>query len=369
MAELLHVLQVVTKMDRGGLETFVMNMYRNVDRSRVQFDFLCHRDGSFAYDDEIKALGGRIFRVPRCNPLDPRYLKAIDSFFEGHHYRVVHSHIDCMSALPLAVAKRHGAIVRIAHSHNSRQDRDLKYPLKLVCKRFITREATDLFACGVDAGRWMFGTDDFTVVRNAIDVDAYAFDTARSTRVRRELGIHESTLVVGHVGRFAPAKNHSFILSVFSEVLKLRSDAVLVLVGDGELRSETELRARELGIADSVRFLGVRSDVPDLMQAMDVFLMPSHYEGLPLVLVEAQASGLPCVISESIPVDCDLRGSSITRLSLGASFAEWAAMVDRASGETMRINGVDIVKRSGFDAQEMAGWLESFYLERAEMTG
>lgn len=369
MSKPLRVLQVLTSLDRGGMETMTMNFYRRMDRDRVQFDFLLHREEGGDYEGEARSLGARIYRVPRQNPLDPRYWKALDSFFSDHLYRVVHAQLDCMSALPLAVAKRHGAIVRIAHSHNSHQDRDLKYPLKLVCKRFITREATDLFACGVDAGRWMFGTDDFTVVRNAIDVDAYAFDTARSTRVRRELGIHKSALVVGHVGRFAPAKNHSFILSVFADVLKLRPDAVLILVGDGELRSETELRTRELGIADSVRFLGVRSDVPDLMQAMDVFLMPSHYEGLPLVLVEAQASGLPCVISESIPVDCDLRGSSITRLSLDASVTEWAAMVARASGETIRINGVDIVKRSGFDAREMAGWLESFYLERAEMTG
>ena len=211
----------------------------------------------------------------------------------------------------------------------------------------------------------MFGTDDFTVVRNAIDVDAYAFDANRREHVREAFGIAPSALVVGHVGRFSPVKNHAFVLDVFVETLKLRPDAVLILVGDGELRVETERRAEVLGISSNVHFLGMRSDVADLMQAMDVFFMPSRYEGLPLVLVEAQASGLPCVISASIPVDCDLRGSSITRLSLDAPVAEWAAMVVGASGEAVRSGGAEIVRRAGFDARETASWLGSFYLDRA----
>lgn len=362
MAGPFRVLQVVTKMDRGGLETFVMNMYRNMDRSRVQFDFLCHREGHFSYDDEIKALGGRIYRVPRCNPFDSRYLNEVDAFFAERPYRVVHSHIDCMSALPLAAARRHGAAVRIAHSHSSRQDRDIKYPLKLVCKRFIRREATDLFACGVEAGRWMFGTDDFTVVRNAINVDEYAFDEGRRERVRTVLDIAASALVVGHVGRFAPVKNHAFILETFSELLKLRPDAVLLLAGDGELLPDTERRASELGISDSVRFLGVRSDVPDLMQAMDVFVMPSLYEGLPLVLVEAQASGLPCVISDSVPTDCDLEGSDISRLSLSVPATRWAEVLSGILVDRDRTGGADVVKKAGFDARETARWLQSKYL-------
>lgn len=361
----LRVLQVVTNMDRGGLETFVMNMYRRVDRSRVQFDFLCHRDGSFAYDGEIEALGGRIYRVPRCNPLDPRYLKAIDSFFEEHPYRVVHSHINCMSALPLAAARRHESVVRIAHSHNSRQDRDLKYPLKLACKRRIRHEATDLFACGVEAGRWMFGTDDFTVVRNAIDVDVYAFDETRRQRVRAALGVAPLAPVVGHVGRFSHVKNHAFILEVFAALLGQRPDAILLLVGDGELRPDIERRAEELAISGSVRFLGVRSDVPELMQAMDAFLMPSLYEGLPLVLVEAQASGLPCVISDCIPADCDLEGSSMVRLPLSAPLNQWSEALTDVVGKTARIDGATIVRKAGFDAEETASWLQDYYLRNA----
>ncbi len=362
MAEPLRVLQVVTKMERGGLETFVMNMYRSIDRARVQFDFLCHRDGHFAYDDEIEALGGRIYRVPRCNPLDPRYLKAVDGFFIEHLYRVVHSHINCMSALPLAAARRHGATTRIAHSHNSCQDRDFKYPLKLACKRFIRREATDLFACSVEAGRWMFGVDGFTVVHNAIDVDAYVFDEARRERARAELGVTPFAPIVGHVGRFSPVKNHAFILEIFAELLKFRPDAVLLLAGDGELRPDVERRAEGLGVSSSVRFLGVRSDVPDLMRSMDAFLMPSIYEGLPLVLVEAQASGLPCVISDSIPRDCDLEGSFVARLSISSPAERWAEALAGVFGKTVRSDGAIFVKKAGFDVRETASWLQDFYL-------
>lgn len=365
MTEPLRVLQVMTSLDRGGMETMTMNFYRNIDRTRVQFDFLLHRDEEGDYEAEARSLGARIFRVPRQNPLSRNYWRALDHFFVCHPYKIVHVQLDCMSALPLAVARRHGSAVRIAHSHNSQQDRDYKYPLKLVCKRFIRREATDLFACGVEAGRWMFGTDDFTVVRNAIDVGAYTFDENRRERVRGALGIAPSATVIGHVGRFSPAKNHAFILDVFAETLKLRSDSVLVLVGDGELRAEAERRAEALDISSKVHFLGVRSDVASLMQSMDVFLMPSRYEGLPLVLVEAQASGLPCVISSRIPSDCDLRGSSIARLSLDSPVTEWAAMVAGASGKTARSNGVEIVSRAGFDAREVASWLGSFYLDRA----
>lgn len=166
--EPLRVLVVVTSMNRGGLETFTMNVYRALNRSKVQLDFLLHRSDSGAYEEEIESLGGHIYRVRRQNPLDPRYWTALNEFFAKHPYEVVWAQLDCLSAEPLAAAARHGAIVRVAHSHNSYQDRDLKYPLKMLCKPLIKRYATDLFACGEEAGRWMFNTDDFEVVRNCI---------------------------------------------------------------------------------------------------------------------------------------------------------------------------------------------------------
>lgn len=367
--EPLRVLVVTTNMNRGGLETFTMNVYRALDRDKVQLDFLLHRPTRGAYDDEIEALGGRIYRIRRQNPLDPRYWSALDGFFAEHLYRAVWVQLDCMSAEPLAAAARHGAVVRVAHSHNSRQDRDLKYPLKMLCKRSIKRYTTDLFACGEEAGRWMFGTGDFKVVRNCIDVDAYAFDPAVRAEARRELGLADGAPVVGHVGRFDAVKNHTFLLDVFAALRERRPDAVLLLAGDGPLRAEMEKKAAGLGIDSSVMFLGVRPDVARLMQAMDCFVMPSLYEGLPMALVEAQAAGLPCLISNVIPHDCDIEGGSIKRESLGAGADEWASRVDgMLIAGRGRSAGARAVAEAGFDAKATATWLQDYFLTADQAT-
>lgn len=366
MSRPLRVLQVVTKMDRGGLETFIMNMYRTVNRDLVQFDFLCHRNGKHDYDDEIEQLGGRIYYVSRANPLSLNYWYELNKFFDIHSYKVVHSHIDCMSAEPLAAAARNGVKVRIAHSHNSRQDKDLKYPLKMACKPFIKKYATDLFACGEEAGRWMFETDNFAVIKNAIDVSQYAFDRNLRLATRGVLGIKPNSHVIGHVGRFQPVKNHEYIVRVFNALLKRDPNAILLLVGQGETLESTRKLVENLGIDSSVRFLGVRSDVSNLMMAMDVFIMPSLYEGLPLVLVEAQSSGLPCVISDTIPVDCDIDKRLIQRLPLSDSVDRWAArLCESVSAELDRSSGATAVRNAGFDVIDQAARLQAFYLEKA----
>lgn len=359
----LRVLVVTTTMNRGGLETFTMNVYRALNRSKVQFDFLLHRSAKGAYDDEIHVLGGQIYRICRQNPLDPRYWMALNNFFTQHPYQIVWAELDCMSAEPLAAAARHGAVVRVAHSHSSRQDRDFKYPLKMICKSFIRFFATDLFACGEEAGKWMFGTNDFKVVKNCIDVDAYSYDPVVRRSVRQELGLVDDAPVVGHVGRFDAVKNHAFILDTFASLHGRRHDAVLLLVGDGPLRSEIEKKTDELDIRDSVIFLGVRSDVSRLMQAMDCFVMPSLYEGLPMVLVEAQASGLPCLISNTIPRDCDIEGSNIEREELQDGAEKWALRIEDALlREHNRSEGAIAVKAAGFDSKNMAAWIQDFFL-------
>lgn len=361
--EPMRVLMVMTSMDRGGMETFTMNVYRAIDRSKVQFDFLLHRDFKGAYDDEIERLGGKIYHVRRQNPFDPRYWMALNKFFDHHAYRVVHVQLDCLSAEPLFAAAKHGSIVRIAHSHSSRQDRDFKYPIKLLCKPFIKYAATDLFACGYEAGKWMFGTDDFEIIRNCIDVDSCAFDPAVRTETRRELCIPVGAPVIGHVGRFVPAKNHFFLLEMFSHLLREQPEALLILVGDGPLREEAERKSKELGIEHSVKFLGVRSDVARLMQAFDCFVMPSVYEGLPMVLVEAQAAGLPCVISDSIPSDCDIYSGSIERENLDAGYEIWSERVCSViMSQRDRSSGALAVRSAGFDSFETAHRLQDFYL-------
>lgn len=366
--EPIRVLQVVTKMDRGGLETFIMNLYREIDRNRIQFDFLLHRKEPGAFDEEIKDLGGNLYYVPRSNPLNPGYFHSLCYFFKHHQYLIVHSHIDCMSALPLAAARKNGVPVRIAHSHSSRQDKDYKYVLKSICKRRIRYEATCMFACGVRAGKWMFGTDDFVVINNAIDAARYRYDPSARTKTRRELGIPNNAFVIGHVGRFSPVKNHIFVVQVFMELLNRLPGAILLLVGDGETRNDVEQSVEALGIQDSVIFAGVRADVSNMLQSMDVLLMPSLYEGLPLSLVEAQAAGLPCVISSSIPTDCDFQGSYIRRVSLEENIEVWTGeVVNALNCIRSREDGVHVVETAGFDIRQEARRLELIYM--AELNG
>ena len=360
-----RVLQVVTTMDRGGLETMLMNYYRHVDREKVQFDFLVHRQERAAYDDEIEALGGTIYRLPRLVPWSRAYLSALDAFFDGHpEYRVVHVHQDCLSSVILKVAAKHGVPVRIAHSHNANQDKNLKYPIKLWYRRSIPRYATGLFACGKDAGDWMFQGAPYEIINNAIDAKTHTCDWMKRTDVRQQLGIVDE-LVVGHVGRFNPQKNHPFLLEIFSALLNREPNAVLLLVGGGEDMPKLQTKAQALGIAEHVRFLGVRSDVADLMQAMDVFVFPSLYEGLPVTMVEAQAAGLPCIISDKIPPECILTDGLVDVMPLSAKPEVWAERIlEKRAFERADRRGE--IAAHGFDITTEAIKLQEFYLEAAK---
>lgn len=358
----IRILQVVTYMGRGGLETMLMNYYRHMDRSLVQFDFLTHRHDKADYDDEIERLGGKIYHLPRLVPWSPGYRHALNQFFLAHpEYRIVHAHQDCLSSVILKAAKKSGVPVRIAHSHSSSQDKDIKYPIKLFYKRFIPRYATQLFACGEDAGRWMFNGSDFKVLKNAIDVSSYKFQAERRALIRCSLGIPDNNLVIGHVGRFSYPKNHLYLIDIFASVHARNPNTSLLLVGDGELRPQIEQKIQDLGLKDAVILTGVRNDVADLLQAMDIFVFPSLYEGLPVTLVEAQASGLPCIISSQIPIDCDLT-TLIRRISLKENATHWADKILEV--DQVRPDTSAAIAAAGFDITQNAKWLQNYYLEQ-----
>ena len=365
----IRVLQVVTYMGRGGLETMLMNYYRKIDREKIQFDFLVHRDFETDYDEEIQRLGGRIYRLSRLNPVSKVYLDQLDSFFKEHReYRIVHSHLDCMAGIPLKYAKKNGVPVRIAHAHNSNQTKDKKYLLKLLYKRMIPKYATDFYACSEAAGKWMFGGHDFSVLNNAIDAKKYSYDPEMAIKVRDELKIPEEAVVVGHVGRFDPPKNHEMIVKIFAEVLKRVSGAKLLLVGGGDLQHTVQSQVISLGIQDHVIFTGIRSDVCDLLQAMDVFLFPSLYEGLPVSIIEAQAAGLPCIISDKVPIECK-KTDLVQQMNLSESCGSWAEKVITAAKQNKRRDTSEEIKKAGFDVCENARQLEEFYLDAYESAG
>ena len=361
----IRVLQVVTHMERGGLESMLMNYYKHVDRERVQFDFLVHRQERAAFDDEIESLGGRIYRLPRLVPWSKSYLSALNHFFDKHpEYKVIHVHQDCLSSVILKAAAQHNVPVRVAHSHSANQDKNLKYPVKLWYKRFIPQYATNLFACGKDAGDWMFGGASYQIINNAIDVAAYTYDPTKRQEMRRQLGL-ENDFTIGHVGRFNQPKNHPFLIDIFAALLKKEPNAVLLLVGGGEGMSKMQEKVQELGIAEHVRFLGVRSDVADLMQAMDMFVLPSLYEGLPVTMVEAQAAGLPCIISDKVPPECILTEGLVDVMPLSASPSAWAEKI-LAKRAIPRTDRRAEIAAHGFDITTEAVKLQEFYLKTYE---
>ena len=359
---MIRILHVVTHMNRGGLETMIMNYYRNIDRNQVQFDFLTHRPYEGVYGEEIKQLGGCIYHLPRLNPFSPSYLKALESFFETHkEYKIVHVHQDCMSGVILKVALKYNVPVRIAHSHSSSQDKDIKYPIKLLFKPSIKKYANYFFSCGEKAGKWMFDGQHFEIINNAIDARKYVFNEEIRKEQRENWGLNDSDIVIGHVGRFCPPKNHEFLIEVFSELLK-KKQFKLVLVGKGELKKTIEAKVTELGMEDSVIFTGLRNDVPNILQMFDAFVFPSVYEGFPVALLEAQASGLHCFVSDRVSAECNVT-DLVETISIKEEAEVWADHIIKGTQKGVRRNTYNEIKNAGYDIIENAGYLVRRYEE------
>lgn len=301
----MRVAQVLNRMDSGGIEAVVMNYYRHIDRSRVQFDFYFAEGSTFPQRQELERLGAGIYPVPAYSrPL--AYHRALYMAFKQRGYKVAHAHLSTMSVFALLAAWRAGVPVRICHNHSTAAwGEGKKTLLKYLLRPFNKLFATDWFACGEKAGRWMYGDRAFEkgkvhVMPNAIETEKFSFDPAARARLREELGIPRAAFVVGHVGRFTYAKNHEFLLQVFALLKQQRPGCKLLLVGEGELEQKVKNKAAELGLQNDVIFTGARSDVAKLYSAMDVFCLPSRYEGFPVVALEAQANGLPFLFSSEI---------------------------------------------------------------------
>ena len=362
--EPIRVLHVVTNMSYGGLENLLMNYYRNIDKNIIQFDFLTHVDIKQDFEMEIEELGGKIYRLPRMNPFSLKYRKQLDKFFDHHkEYKIIHSHLDCMAGVPLKIAKKKNIPIRIAHSHSSNQNRNLKYIIKLLYKKSIPQYATQLFSCGKKAGDWMFDGNKYVIMQNAIDANAFRYSIEKSKEYREKFDISEE-YIIGHVGQFRVEKNHLFLIEVFAEILKIDEKCKLLLIGKGPQMEEVKIKVEELQIADKVIMLGARADIEKLMQMMDVFVLPSIYEGLPVTMIEAQASGLPCVISDRVPLECKII-DEVQQISLEANPSEWARAILAYKNYDRKDTYIEIQK-ARFDIKENVKWLEEFYCNNYE---
>lgn len=353
---MIRILQVVNIMDRAGIENMLMNYYRRIDKSKIQFDFLTHRDKKGAYDDEIVSLGGKIYYAPRLYPQNyTKYLKYMAEFFENHkEYIIVHSHIDSMSYMPLLAAKRAGVPIRIAHSHSTSIDYDYKWILKQFFRNNICSVANYYAACSQKAGEYLFGKRNVEIIYNAIDIKRFSFNEMIREQKRKELSINDK-YVIGHVGRFTNAKNHFFIIKVFEKVLSKNKNCVLLLVGTGELKDKVEKYVRDNGLVEHVLILSNRDDVNDLYQTMDVFVFPSKYEGLGMGAVEAQISGLNTIVSTNVPPEVKI-SSDITFLPL--EIDKWVqAVMSLEMNKERKTNSND-----EYDIEKAAKKLSKYYL-------
>lgn len=360
----IRVLQIIGNVCGGGVEAVVMNYYRHIDRTKVQFDFVIDGYEKSLLDDEIESLGGRVYKVERYNKNVLRQICQIYRIVKDNKYEIVHSHMNTLAVFSLFAAWLGGARVRIVHNHTttSKQEK-IRSLLKYVLRPFSRVFANVFIACSKSAGRWMFGDRvDMRAVRivnNAIDVQRFAYDKILRKEGREQFGIKRETVVIGHVGRFVYVKNHRFLIDIISKLVKKNKDVALVLIGDGPLLEETASEAKKRGLEQQIRFLGLQKNVADLYNIMDIFLLPSWYEGLPVVAVEAQANGLPCIVSDKVSDECKLT-SSVSFMSLEKSAEEWADEILCCKNERNPYAAQELAN-AGFDIKEEVCKLYSLY--------
>ena len=375
MCDKIRVLHVTEMLQAAGIESFIMNVYRNIDRERIQFDFFITRDEKEFYDDEISKLGGKKF-VTNFNQNSNVFIrvlkesKALYKFLKKSDYQIIHVH----SGTPLRIfyllaAKCAGVKKRIYHSHSAEvkgphSNLGIKKVIFKFLKVFFPLFGTDFFACSKAAGEWMYTKnmirhDKVRVIYNGINSIEFQYDEEVRKVYRKELGL-ENKFVIGHVGRFNTQKNHTFLIDIFREIQTMDKQTVLLLLGEGELEGNIREKVSNLNLSETVKFLGVRHDVNKVMQAMDAFVLPSNYEGLPVVGVEAQAAGLPMFWSDNITNEVVIT-PNINLLSLNLSAKEWAKIIMQKGKKNHRKNMLDYIVKSGYDLSKSDNELQKFY--------
>ena len=364
--EPIRVASVIGRYIGGGVEAVTINYYRNIDKNKIQLDFICDEDSTNIPYEEIEKMGGKVIIIPSYSkPF--KYHKELKKVLKEGNYKIIHSNINTLSVFSLFAAKCAGVPVRIAHSHSTTNKKEKKKNLmKQVLRPFSKVFATDYMCCSELAGRWLFGNKEYDkgnvyLLNNAIDLDKFKYNEALRKKKRKELGIKDDTLVIGHIGRFVAQKNHDYLIDIFNEIHKKNNNSILLLAGQGPLMEDIKNKVKELNLDDSVKFLGQRNDANELYQAFDVFLLPSLYEGLPVVGVEAQASGLLCYLSDDMTKETKVL--DITKfMSLNNTPEEWANNILDDVKKYKRIDTSKEMTAKNFNIKEEAKKLEEYYL-------
>ena len=361
---MIRVLQVMGGLNRGGAETMVMNFYKVMDRNEIQFDFITHDQEKMDYKDEIEKMGGKVYVFPKFKGYNiVTYRNTWKSFLKNHpEYRILHSHLRSYASIYFPIAKKYG-LKTIIHSHSTSNGNGFKSIVKYLLQKPLAKQADYLFACSKEAGEWLYGSDrinddNYYLVKNSIDVNKYRYNKKIRDNYRKELNL-DNKLVLGHVGRLSKPKNHIFLLKVFKKILEKNSNVILLIIGDGDLKEEINNKIKELDLEDKVYMLGSREDVEYILQAIDIFLFPSFWEGLPVSVIEAQASGLPCILSNTITDEVKLL-DNLEYLPIDKGEDLWADTLLNMDKTRIK-NGSEIVSSKGFDIVKTSKWLLKFY--------
>ena len=361
----IRIAQIMGKWVGGGVESVVMNYYLHIDREKINFDFICDEDSTCIPKEEIEKLGGKVILIPPYQKVF-KYHKELKKVLKEGNYKIVHSHINALSIFSLWAAKRAGVPIRIAHSHSTSNKKEWKKTLfKNVLRPFSKVFATDYFACSIYAGKWLFGNKAYNkgkvyILNNAIDIDKFKYNEKIRKEIRKELNIKDDTIVIGHIGRFVKQKNHNFLIDIFKEINNQKKNSLLLLVGEGPLKEEIIGKVKELGLDKKVMFLGRRNDANKLYQAMDVFVLPSLYEGLPVVGVESQTSGLPCFLSTEMTKETKVLEKT-KFIELSKSSKEWADIILENIKTFKRLDTTLEITQNNFNISKEAKKLEEVY--------
>lgn len=363
-----RILQVAVANDRGGLTGYIVNNYKKINKNEIQFDFITY-DDYLDFSEELEKMGAKIFYFPRPSHV-LSYYTALKKIHEQFDYTAIHFNLSYANIIPIILAKMAGFKRIIVHSHSTGIDtpsamtRMIKLIIHQVGKMLIPLLATDYFACSKLAARWMFPNsiikrNKYEILYNAIELSKYRFNRQKRDAIRKKIGIADDVFVVGHVGRFTYQKNHEFLVDVFCEVENQESKSLLLLIGDGPDREKIENQVAYYNLSDKVKFLGQRSDVADLYQAMDVIVLPSRFEGLCIVAIEAQMAALSTICSEELSEETNV-SSDYVSLSLKLSAKNWADKI-LAKKRTIRTDNTKILRAAGYDMDIEIKRLEKLY--------
>lgn len=363
--KVVKVLHYIGSLNVGGAQTMLINLYKKIDRSKIQIDIIIdHADETF-YKSELEKYGAKIYVLKNINEIGLKeFIKQWNLFFDSHiNYDIFHSHIRSVSSIVLKIAKQNG-LVTICHSHSTSNGKGIKSLIKKILQINITKNADYLFACSYDSAKWLYGTkkskeSNCIILNNSIDAFEYKYDLNMRHKLRNELNLKEK-IVIGQVGRIEKMKNHIFSIKIIEELKKQNDNYVLVIVGDGSLKEELIDYVNKNNLKNNVIFLGNRTDINKYMQLFDIFIMPSLYEGLPLALVEAQAASLPCLISKNIKSGI-LINEIIFSFSLNDNIDTWISCIKKIFN-LPRKNRIKEIVNAGFDSTTNAKWLEKFYI-------